>query len=104
MENNVICHLSGLVNTLLGSQIGATNGSDFTNTPIKLKLCAQRFFKVGNLMKLIIYDEIENFPYLWAIFVILGPKKMGQNCDNFQNFTKGFLGEEFEGQNNCQGN
>ena len=55
-------------------------------------------------MKLIIYDEIENFPYLWAIFVILGPKKMGQNCDNFQNFTKGFLGEEFEGQNNCQGN
>ena len=26
-------------------------------------------------MKLIIFDETENFPYLRVIFVILGPKK-----------------------------
>ena len=41
---------------------------------MKLKLCTEGFFEVGNLMKLIIFDEIENFPYLNAIFVILVPK------------------------------
>ena len=29
-------------------------------------------------------------------------KKMGQGCENFQSFTKGVLGVEFEGENNCR--
>ena len=29
-------------------------------------------------------------------------QKMGQNRDSFQNFTKAFLGEGYEAQNNCR--
>ena len=66
-----------------GSQTGVRNGLIIKNAPMKLKLCTQGFSEVENPIKLIIFDEIENFPYLQAIFVILG-LKMGQNCDYFQ--------------------
>ena len=46
--------------------------SGIKNTPIKLEFCTQGFFKVGNLIKLIIFNEIEislikgNFRHLRA--------------------------------------
>ena len=54
-------------------------------------------------MKLIIFDETKSFPYLQTIFVILERKKWVKT-DNFQNFTKGLLGERFEDDSNCQSN
>ena len=51
------------------------NRLNIKNAPIKLKLCTQEFFEMGNSMKLIIFDEVQIYPYLHAIFVILGPQK-----------------------------
>ena len=44
-----------------GSQIGVKNASEIKNTSIKLILCTQGFREVGSSMKLIIFDETENF-------------------------------------------
>ena len=41
-------------------------------------------------MKLIIFDEIENFPYLRTIFVILGPKKWVKVVTVSKTSPKGF--------------
>ena len=35
-------------------------------------------------MKLLVFDEIKNVPYLWAFFGHFRAQKMGQNCDYFQ--------------------
>ena len=62
---------------------------------MKLNFCTQGFFKMWNLIKLIIFDEIENFRLFKCNFCHFGAQKMGQNCDYFpksENFAhKGFL-------------
>ena len=80
------CHVGGL--------IGAKNGSDIKNTPIKLILCTKGFLEVRNSMvKLKIF-------LIYGQYCHFRTQEMGQNCDSFQNFTKGFSGEGFKGQNN----
>ena len=56
--------------------------SGIKNTPIKLEFCTQGFFKVGNLIKLIIFNEIEIFLNYGQFSSFSGPK-MGQNCGYF---------------------
>ena len=77
-----------------GSQTEVRNGSNIKGIFWGVGFCIQGFFEEGNSRKLIIFGEIKNFPYLHAIFVILGRKKwvkivIMQKSGNFTH--KGFL-------------
>ena len=54
------------------------------------------------------FNEIDNIWWNWKFAIIIDnvchfrAQNIGQHHDNYQNLTKGFSGDGFEGQNNCQ--